>query len=361
MKENTARYIHRKHLVKTKKPTFDSLKVQTVKLLAKLIKTIRGQLIQKTIRKINEVKISKEKDSSSTSIKSLETKLKQLKDLDNQSAASFVFNNHISETHHNEHFPQDSTTLTQVEIDLVNNYFKRHSKIVPLLSQFDEKLQVVLEDLQKSQLQQQGNKNKSDRSSHGSFTIGKAVFVESLNSDHVDVLDESDDDDDIENSKQNSKREQSKKKLNEKLSALLHPVRSTRSSSKRKVAELSPYGPQPGDKLLMYNGTSTSKNAEGIQEKNQSFSERGSSRNSERNDKVRKFDGSGYDTTSTRSKSTMFDSSISRTRNKVSTVPNSQSTAELHPSWAAKQKKEHTGMLSIQVNGASSKKIVFDD
>jgi hypothetical protein len=38
-------------------------------------------------------------------------------------------------------------------------------------------------------------------------------------------------------------------------------------------------------------------------------------------------------------------------------------TAALHPSWAAKQSKQHTGMISIQPNAASAtnKKIVFDE
>ena len=388
MKENIARYIHRKHLVKTKKPTFDSLKVQSLKLLAKVIKIVRGQLIQKTVRKINEIKEERDKSNKSkATVPALENKLQRIKEIDHQMVAKFLFYQHIASNYNETDFPIESTTAPQEDKDLINNSFKSHVKVIPVLTQFDEKMQVILDELEKATSQK--NTSKSDRTSLSSFTVAKAVFMESLNSENADILDESsvegdEDEDHKKDGKKEfqSKREESKKRLNDKLSSLLHPVRPTRASSKRKAAELSPYGPQPGDKLLMYNGSSSSaitgsafgnERSTQLQSSNnghypktktgnQSGSYHSSSDPRMRNEEgVKQQQRSLPSSSSSSAFDTKSSSKASKPRSTVSRPGDTQLPDQLHPSWAAKRSKEQTGLINIQVNKTASNKIVFDD
>lgn len=384
MKENIARYIHRKHLIKTKKPTFDSLKTQSLKQLAKIIKIIRGQLIQKTVRKISETKESKnesKKDATSSSSSStLENKLKCVKEIDHQNAAKFLFCQHVSSNYNDSDFPIESMVLSQEDEHLINDSFKGHSKVVPIFTQFDEKMQVIIDELEI--IESQKNPSKSDRSSLSSLTVGKAVFMESLNSENADILDESsvegDEEDQNKEKRKTSeggsmRRKESKKRLNDKLTSLLHPARPIRSSSKRKAAELSPYGPRPGDELLMYNGSTTDlPDTATYLVKSNGKDKSYQQHSSKRNDRYpKKFASTNQSVQSKHSHSNTGGDRKAEGKRPAnvktfatSTIPklgDTQLPDKLHPSWAAKRSKEQTGMMNIQVTKSSSNKIIFDD
>ena len=168
MKEKTLQYLHRKHIVKKKKLSFDSLKFQTLKSLSKLIKVLKGLLIQKTIRKISSCKTQ----GNSGTVDILESKLVSFKAINHNELSQLVFDKHKHQFKLYTGQPDSDNSIESTELSsIADNYFMKNDKVVAILIDYKDKYDELMAEKQKAEQKARIAKPNGDRS------IGEPIGV----------------------------------------------------------------------------------------------------------------------------------------------------------------------------------------
>jgi hypothetical protein len=115
-----------------KRPTLESIQVQYTKYFSKACKVIKGQSIQKCIRRINQLK--KQCDNEHHKIARVEKTIEELKNLDHQSIGRYFMDNHSSSGDDQQLYPQNH---------VINTYFQHHKKILDLIKEYTLKTHEV--------------------------------------------------------------------------------------------------------------------------------------------------------------------------------------------------------------------------
>lgn len=131
----------RKVFQKKRHPTFESVQSHTLKKISQCIKIIRGQLIQKCIRLINNLKVT---DENSLDVQSQVHNLKRLKSLDHNEISKLILTQYIAQRRisipHNPSQQGPELLYSSENEKFIRSRFANHKKIIEICQIFQSKI-----------------------------------------------------------------------------------------------------------------------------------------------------------------------------------------------------------------------------
>ena len=169
-------YKKKKKIIIIKRPTIQSITIQTIKNISKLIKIIKGQLIQKCTRKLKDLELcisltaTNNTACNNTKLELYEKELIILKRLNHQTIATYIINNQ------NTTDITNSNNFTIDELNYIQKHILNHTKVKDALSIYDSKLSAVKAE-NEARINASMSKSNGERTSKHREVISSQVLV----------------------------------------------------------------------------------------------------------------------------------------------------------------------------------------